>query len=384
MRHQNTVFHDLLKHLPWQLFTKLVDEHQADRRIRRLNTKTQLIALLYGQLSGATSLREIVAGLTSHQARLYHVGACPVARSTLADANAIRPVEVFSELFKHLLGQAHRGLRRKTREAVRLIDATGVRLSNLSAGWATFSNGVCGAKLHVVLDPDADVPLYFAVTPAKVNDITAAKAMPIEPGATYVFDLGYYDFAWWAALDAQGCRLVTRLKSNTRLTMVHENQVPEGTNIRSDHIGHLPARMAASRTNPFQDPVREIEVEIEGGTVLRIVTNDLDAPAEEIAGLYKRRWQIELFFRWVKQTLKIRHFLGTSENAVRIQIAVALIAFLILRLAQACQERIQGTLDFARLVRMNLMHRRPIDCLLTPGQPPPRDANQLSLTLPLG
>ena len=384
MRHQNTVFHALLKHVPWPLFERLVDEHRADCRIRKLDTKTQLIALLYGQLSGATSLREIEAGLASHRARLYHVGARSVARSTLADANAIRPAEVFTGLFKHVLGQVRRGLRRRTREAVRLIDATGVRLSNLSAGWAMFSNGVCGAKLHVVLDPDADVPLYFAVTPAKVNDITAAKVMPIEPGATYVFDLGYYDFGWWAALDAQGCRMVTRLKSNTRMTVVHENDVQQGTSIRSDRIGHLPERMAASRTNPFQEPVREIKVEIEGGTVLRLVTNDLDAPAEAISELYKRRWQVELFFRWVKQTLKIRHFLGTSENAVRIQIAVALIAFLILRLAQACQDRIQGALDFARLVRTNLMHRRPIDCLLTPALPPPRDPNQLSLTLPLG
>ena len=383
MRHQNTVFHGLLKHVPWQLFAKLVDEHQADRRVRKLDTKTQLIALLYGQLSGATSLREIEAGMASHRARLYHLGARPVARSTFSDANAIRPVEVFAGLFKRLLGQAHAGLRRKTREAVRLIDATGVRLSNLSAGWATFSNGVCGAKLHVVLDPDADVPVYFAVTPANVNDITAAKAMPIEAGATYVFDLGYYDFGWWAALDAQGCRLVTRLKRNTCLTVVHQNDIPEGSSIRSDRIGYLPARMASSRTNPFQDPVREIEVEIEGGKVLRIVTNDLDAPAEEIAAIYKQRWQIELFFRWVKQTLKIRHFLGTSENAVRIQIAVALIAFLILRLAQACQDRIQGALDFARLVRMNLLHRRPIDCLLTPALSPPPDPKQLSLSLAL-
>jgi Transposase DDE domain/Domain of unknown function (DUF4372) len=383
MRHQNTVFHALLKQVPWRLFERLVDEYRADRRIRKLDTKTQLIALLYGQLSGSTSLREIEAGLASHRARLYHVGARAVARSTLADANTMRPVEVFAGLFKHVLGQVHRGLRRKTRDAVRLIDATGVRLSNLSAGWAMFSNGVCGAKLHVVLDPDADIPLYFAVTTAKVNDITAAKAMPIEPGATYVFDLGYYDFGWWAALDAQGCRLVTRLKSNTRVTVVHENAVQQGSNIISDRIGHLPDRMAASRTNPFQDPVREIKVAIEGGTVLRLVTNDLDAPAEEIAELYKRRWQVELFFRWVKQTLKIKHFLGTSENAVRIQIAVALIAFLLLRLAQAGQDSIQGALNFARVVRTNLMHRRPIDRLLTPALPPPRDDNQLSFSLPL-
>ena len=174
---------------------------------------------------------------------------------------------------------------------------------------------------------------------ANVNDITAAQQMPIEPGATYVFDLGYYDYAWWAELDAAGCRIVTRFKSNTPLDVVEELPVAEGGTILSDRIGLLPARQASSRRNPMQDPVREVRVRTETGKILRILTNDLDASAEEIADLYKRRWAIELFFRWVKQTLKITRFLGTSENAVRIQIAVALIAFLLLRLAQAAQKR---------------------------------------------
>ena len=241
---------------------------------------------------------------------------------------------------------------------MRLIDSTSVRLSSLSADWATFSTDVFGAKAHIVYDPDADRPVYFAVTPANVNDITAAKAMPIEPGATYVFDLGYYDYGWWAKLDDAGCRFVTRLKKNTPFSVVDENRVPQNSNILTDRIGHLPHRHANSRNNPLQVPVREISVTIDTGKMLRIVTNDLDAPAEEIADLYKRRWQIELFFRWVKQTLKIKHFIGISENAVRIQIAVALIAFLLLRLAQAAQKAVHSPLDFARLVRTNLMHRR--------------------------
>ena len=174
---------------------------------------------------------------------------------------------------------------------------------------------------------------------------------------------------------------MTRLKKNTPLTVVHENAVARGTNILSDRIGCLPPRLARSRRNPMQVPVREIRVINEAGKVLRIVTNDLDASAEEIAELYKQRWHIELFFRWVKQTLKIRHFLGTSENAVRIQVAVALIAFLLLRLAQAAQKAVQRPLDFARLVRANLMHRRPLDQLLSPPQTAPINTNQLSFAL---
>jgi hypothetical protein len=171
------------------------------------------------------------------------------------------------------------------------------------------------------------------------------------------------------------------LKVNTPLVVVAENPLPAPSLVLSDRIGHLPERQARSRKNPFQDPVRELRVRTETGKILRIVTNDLDAPADEIAELYKRRWQIELFFRWVKHTLKVRHFFGTSENAVRIQIAVALIAFLLLRMAHGLQSSVQSLLAFTRLVANNLMHRRPIDRLLDPSPPILTDRRQLSLNL---
>src|SRR5262249_1659927 len=155
----------------------------------------------------------------------------------------------------------------------------------------------------------------------------------IEAGATYVFDLGYYDYRWWAKFDRAQCRIVTRFRSSTPLQVRDELPVPPGSSILSDRIGFLPARQANSRHNPMPDAVREVRVCTDSGKVLRILSNDLDATAQEIADLYQRRWQIELFFRWIKQTLRITRFLGTSENAVRIQIAVALIAFLLLRLA---------------------------------------------------
>jgi IS4 transposase len=381
MLHQNSVFHGVLKYVPWHKLEQFVEKYGADDLSRTLSTKRHVIALLYGQFSGATSLREIVTGMESHEARLYHLGAKPVKRSTLSDANAQRPWQVFAELCTELMQQAHRGTRRAVKDAVRLIDSTSVRLSGLSKDWATFSADVYGAKAHIVYDPNADRPVYFAVTRANVNDITAAKAMPIEAGATYAFDLGYYDYRWWAALDDAGCRFVSRLKKNTPLTVMHENCVPKHSNILSDRIGHLPARMARSRKNPLQVPVREIRVVIDTGKVLRIVTNDLDAPADEIADIYKQRWQIELFFRWVKQTLRIKRFIGVSENAVRIQIAVALIAFILLRLAQEAQKAVHSPLDFARLVRANLMHRRSISRLLDRPQPIPISPNQLNLGL---
>lgn len=387
MRHHNSVLHGLLKHIPWSVFDRLVDEHQADARVRRLTTRSQLVALLYGQLAGAASLREIETALASHKGRLYHLGARQASRSTLADANAGRPHQVFSGLFAYMAARANRGLRRGAGEAVRLIDSTSLKLSSLSAPWAHFSTGVFGAKAHVVFDPDADQPLYLEITPAKTHDMVAAKDMPIEPGATYVFDLGYYDFRWWATLDAQGCRIVTRLKSHTPITPVQDLPLQDEplekgqSEILADQIGRLPARQKNARKNPMQAFVRIVQVKLETGKILRIVSNDLSSPAREIADLYKRRWAIELFFRWIKQTLKIRHFLGTSENAVRIQIAVALIAYLLLRLAQTAAKTVGSPLAFARLVRANLMHRRDIGGLLKPPPITAHDPRQMHLAL---
>jgi len=364
--HQNIVFHHVLKYIPWSIVDRLVEQYGADWDDRCIKTRAHLIALLHGQFCGARSLREIETNLKSHASKLYHLGGCTVSRSALSTANAERPVEVFGGLLSALMASLQAGYRRKIGDCVRLIDSTSVQLSSLSGNWATFSAGVCGAKAHIIYDPDADQPLYLMVTPSNVNDITAAKEMPIEAGATYIFDLGYYDYGWWARLDQAGCRIVTRLKSNTPFTVVEDRPVAPGSSILSDRTGYLPKRLAASRKNPMSKLVREVRVMIETGKVLRIFTNDVDASAQEIADLYKRRWAIELFFRWVKQTLKIKHFLGTSENAVRIQIAVALIAFLLLRLAHDANKIVASPLAFARLIRTNLMHRRPIAELLNP------------------
>jgi Transposase DDE domain/Domain of unknown function (DUF4372) len=381
MRHHNSVFHSLLKHVPWSTFDRLVDKHKADHRVRQLTSKGQFLALLFGQLSGATSLREIEAGLMSHSARLYHVGGRPVARTTLADANATRPAGLYGELFAHMAAIASRCTRRQLADAVRILDATRVQLSSLSSGWVDTVKGARAIKLHIVFDPRTDGPLAATFTGQRINDITAAKAMPIEPGMTYVFDLAYYDFAWWAALDAQGCRFVSRLKSHTHLEVTVEQPAPEAGNILADRIGLLPQRMARSRRNPLADPLREITVRIATGKVIRLLTNDLDASAEEIADLYKERWQIELFFKWIKQNLRIRHFLGTSENAVRIQVFVALIAYLLLRAAQATQKTVKQPLAFARLVRLNIMHRRPIETLKTPPHTKSNNDSQMVLCL---
>lgn len=375
MAHHNTVFHQVLSKLPWGAFDALIAQQQADKGVRRLDSKTQLTALLFHQFAGTASLRRLVGSFNSQSRRLHHLGCAPISRSTLADANASRPAALFSALFAALLSRCQTRLAARTADCVHLIDSTTVRLNRLSGAWSRFSEGVHGAKAHIVYDPDADCPIHAVITPQNVNDITAAKTMPIQPGATYVFDLGYYDYGWWATLAAADCRIVTRFKANTPLREAGERLVAPGGPILSDRTGLLPARQAQSRRNPMNGRVREVRVRTETGKVLRLLTNDLASPPEVISALYKRRWAIELFFRWVKQVLKIRHFIGVSENAVRIQIAVALIAFLLLRIARAAFEVALAPLEFATLIRISLMHRRTLHDLLALPEPMPRWRN---------
>lgn len=384
MRHHNSLFHQLLQFMPWDHFERLVDDHAADARVRRLTTKSQLIALLYAQLSGAQSLREIEQTMASHERRLYHLGATAPARSTLADANAKRPAQLFADMFAVLAARASPGLRRATREAIHLVDASSIRLTEISRAWADYEAHGALVKLHIDFDANGAIPANFAITPARVNDVSMAYDLPIETGATYVFDLGYYDFSWWARLHEAGCRIVTRLKTHTRPRLVEPRAVAAGGPVRSDRIVAIDGRLKSARgaRHPLAGiALREVVVAIESGRTLRLLTNDLEAPAERIGELYKARWQIELFFRWVKQHLKIKRFLGTSENAVRTQIAVALIAYLILRMAHRAKTFAASLLTFARLIRANLMHVRPLDNLNAPPPPNKRDLRQAELAL---
>jgi len=380
VRHQNSVMHAVTQHVPWVDFEQLVAELDTDASNRGFTSKSHLMAMLFAQFSGAEALRDVEAGMASHADRLYHLGITPAVRSTLADANRTRDSRLFSGLFARMISRLDRGQRRSLAETTYLLDATAIPLPSHAARWARFSATTCGVKMHVIYDAGAERPIYAAVTASNVNDITAAHEMPIEAGATYVFDLGYYDYIWWSQLDEAQCRIVTRFKKNTVLRVVEALDLPEGSTILSDRVGFLPTRLSYRRQNPMADAVREVRVCTETGKILRIFTNDLDAPAQEIADLYKRRWAIELFFRWVKQVLDIKHFLGRSENAVRIQIAVALIAFLLLRFAQATQTVVISPLEFARLIRRTLMDRRSINDLRRPPDPaPPICINQLVL-----
>jgi hypothetical protein len=362
---QATLFSRLLQHLPWSILGRAVATHEMDKGHRILDARSHLAALIAGQLIEAHGLRDIEAVLASHAPALKRRHIEPACRSTLADANKARSPAAFEAVIPALLAKLSPTKARLVKGDLRLVDSTLVHPGHGAKDWAHFQNGKIAAKVHVVYDPKAEVPTFYELTSANTNDISVAKTkMPVEAGATYVFDLGYYDFGFWADLDGKGCRFVTRLKKNTPITVVAERQVSPGSNIVCDKVIRLPKRMAASRKNPFAKDGRMVIVTIDTGKTLRLFTNDLNSSAETIADLYKTRWQIELFFRWIKQNLKIRRFHGRSANAVRLQIAAAIITYLLLKLLHNAAKTKKSAAHFVTSVRHALFHRFEVETLV--------------------
>jgi hypothetical protein len=330
-----------LEPLDRRILNRIVAKHDGDRGVGSgANAWTcvrHLRTMLFAQFAGLNSLREIEQGLAAHPGGLYHLDLRLPRRSTLSDAQAHRPAAVFRDICQTLIGQVSRAVRQQGRELIQLIDASPILLRDPRFGWAEADPHVRGLKLHVGYDPRSDVADWIEVASPRVSELTVARSKPIVPGAVYVDDKGYLDFGWWHAIDAAGAVFVTRLKTNTRRRDVRARPV-QGDGILEDNdvkIGHAAPRGGA-RNLLFDTPLREILVQREGKPPMRLVTNDLTRPATEIAALYKERWQIELLFKWIKQNLKIKR-LGRSENAVKIQIYAALIAFLLLRmLRQTC------------------------------------------------
>lgn len=360
MRYQSTVFGQLLKVLPRACFERLAQRHRQGRLKRALSPWGHLVTMVLAQVSGARSLRDLERMLERQPGVLAHLGLPGLRRSTLSDANARRPAALFAAVAHLLAFERLRGAGR--REAIQLIDATRIFAGKRVEHWAAGG----GVKLHVCYDPQAAAPTCFVVTPERINDIVAARTLPLEPGATYVFDKGYYDFAFWARLDRLGCRFVTRIKRNSPVRLLQDRSITATGAVLADRIVALSDRLGSQRRNPHAAPVRLVTVRIDNGREITLLTNDLDAPAETIAQLYKTRWQVELFFKWIKQNLKLSHFLGAGENAVTIQIMAALIAYLLLRRIQiACGLQL-GLQACARLLPTTLFARRPLIDILKP------------------
>ena len=377
MKHLNTVLHQLLKHIPRYRFEQAVERYQGDRRVRSLNCWTQLVALIYAQLAQRLSLRDLEMAFNSHAASHYHLGASLVRRSTLADANASRNPSLFREVFFGLLARL-REAAPETRELVRLIDSTTIDLNLNRYAWAKFRSAKAGVKIHTVYDPHAQTPTYFEMTHAQCHDAKAGKELPLLDGATYVFDRAYNDYAWYDRLTQRNIRFVGRMKTNALYEVTARRSVA-GAVLADETI-----QLTSAQGKHSHGALRRVVYRREDDKVLVFITNDFDRSAQAIANLYKQRWQIELFFKWIKQNLKIKRFLGTSQNAVQIQVIIAMIAYLLIRLVQQSFPNSLSLQEWARLISANILARKPLAGLAAPPKPTPPPVNNQQLTFNFG
>ncbi|MBT3724646.1 MAG: IS4 family transposase [Gammaproteobacteria bacterium] len=382
MKYHNTVLHQLLNFLPRQRFQAVVDRHNGDHRTRSLSCWDQLVSLLFSQLSGRQSLRDLVDSFNSKNAHHYHLGTRLIRRSSLADANRDRPIAIFQETFFYLLEKVRDRLpKQDATELVRLIDATTIDLNMNQFEWAKFRSSKAGIKLHTVYDPHAEIPVFFEMTNAKVNDRKALSSLPMMPGITYVVDRAYNDYGWYYSLTQQGSKFVGRMKSNAVYEVV-ETRPAKGAGVLADEEIRLTSNKA-KKDCPIS--LRRITFRrAEDQKLLVFISNDLKCSAAEIASLYKQRWQIELFFKWIKQNLKIKKFLGRSENAVHIQVLTAMISYLLLKLVQLGGFSHLSLQQISRLMSVNLTSRRSIHQLLNPETERKIVAPQMSPQLNFG
>jgi putative transposase len=321
-----------------------------------------------------TSLRQIVTGLGAHSRGFYHLNLRAPCRSTLADANSARPAAVFRDIAVALIAVAAGALRGDSEALIRLLDATPIPLKGDGFAWTEANARTRGLKLHLLYDSRQRRPVWFDVTSAKIDDVVAGRAIALETGATYVFDKGYTDYRWWSQIIDAGAVFVTRRKRNAQCRDIRE-QPAAGDGIVADRrlkIGHRQPRGGAPVNPLYEADLREIVVaRPDHDQPLYLLTNDFERPATDIAQLYKERWEIELFFKWLKQNLKIRRFFGRSENAVRMQIYAALIAFLLLRILHQTAARSFKHSTALLLTRLKLGLFGPFS-LCPHATPPPR------------
>jgi IS4 transposase len=373
MRFADSIFASVLKPINRRQFQTVVDDLDGDAYDKSFKSWDHLVALVYAQLSGADGLRGLVAGFNANSQHHYHLGAGKLSRSTLADANARRPVGIFAQTFARLSAMASRQMRCEGAEMVRLIDSSPIPLGKICK-WATWNGRIRGMKLHVVYDPLADLPMEVEVTPANVNDVEIGREVPVKAGTIYVFDKGYCRFDWWQKINDTRAFFVTRAKVSIRLRAVKHrtNHKRKGDGFKI--IADDEVKLVSKGDSRLPIPLRRIKVRREKGGVITLLTNDLTRTAIEIAALYKSRWQIEMLFRWIKQHLDIRKFLGTNDNAIRLQVLAAMIAYLLLRIAARANCIKMLPLRLAELVSQFLFTRRAIAAI---EKPPPINPSRL-------
>ncbi len=361
MAHSNTILRQITALLPRHDFEAIAKDHHVGQKFRSFSRWTQFMAMFIGQLSGRQSLRDIVMNVSAQSNKLYHLAIKPFSRATLARVNEQQPATLYETLFFRLLDRCREvspGHRFKFKNKLYLLDTTTIDLCLAVFPWAKFRKTKGAIKLHFGIDADGYLPTFMSLTDGKVHESQWAKALNLPRGSIAVFDRGFNDYNWYETLTKNGIYFVTRLKSNAIIENGPKRPGRKASGITTDREILLRGIKTPFRQINYTDP--------DTGKELRFVTNADHLDAKTVAELYKERWQIELFFKWIKQNLKIKTFLGTSRNAVLTQILIALCVYLLLAFL-----KFRATLDLSmqqmlRLLQLNLFERRDLMALFKP------------------
>lgn len=361
MAHSNTILRQITALLPRHDFEAIAKDHHVGQKFRSFSRWTQFMAMFIGQLSGRQSLRDIVMNVSAQSNKLYHLAIKPFSRATLARVNEQQPATLYETLFFRLLERCREvspGHRFKFKNKLYLLDTTTIDLCLAVFPWAKFRKTKGAIKLHFGIDADGYLPTFMSLTDGKVHESQWAKALNLPRGSIAVFDRGFNDYNWYETLTKNGIYFVTRLKSNAIIENGPKRPGRKASGITTDREILLRGIKTPFRQINYTDP--------DTGKELRFVTNADHLDAKTVAELYKERWQIELFFKWIKQNLKIKTFLGTSRNAVLTQIWIALCVYLLLAFL-----KFRATLDLSmqqmlRLLQLNLFERRDLMALFKP------------------
>ena len=391
MQNFSSIFSQLLQLFPRGEFEKAVRDHKAEYQARGFTCWGQFVAMLFCQLGRAHTLREICGGLASCEGKLKHLGVPDAPKkSTLAYANEHRPWGLYQAIFQQLLAKCHmmtagREQKKKFRFKNKLVslDSSVIDLSLSLFDWAKFRRTKGAVKLHLLLDHDGYLPSFAVITDGKTSDIKVARKMHFDPGTVLIMDRGYIDYEWFVRLTRQAVYFVTRLKDNASFEAVEDRPVPQKGSILKDQIIFFHSQ--ADPNDAFFFRLVEVWLEDKQESVV-FLTNNLEFAANTIAAIYKDRWAVELFFKAIKQNLKIKTFLGTSANAVKTQIWTALIAILILKYLQLRSKFSWSLSNLIALLRHQLfVYRDLFSWLDNPFEGPPAldqvDIKQLSLGL---
>ena len=364
-----TLFAQLMDFLPWTTFTRIVGRYDGDRAIRTLSCAEQFRVMAFAQLTYRESLRDIEACLSAQSAKLYHMGFRePVRRSTLADANASRDWRIYAEFAQRLIAQARRlyagdSLGVDLGNAVYALDSTTIDLCLSMFPWAHFRSNKAAVKMHTLLDLRASIPSFIHISNGKMHDVHALDMLLPEPGAIYVMDRGYIDFARLYVLQQAGAFFVTRAKSNLDAHRVYSSATDRTTGVIADQTIAL-GGVRTSRDYPVH--LRRVRFrDAETKKTLVFLTNQTTLPALTICGLYKSRWQVELFFKWIKQHLRIKQFYGTSENAVKTQIWIAVSVYVLVAIIRKRLKLEASLYTLLQIISVTMFEKLPLPSALS-------------------